>query len=441
MPCRSVIQTGGMRAAIGLRTLVAVALLPIGALFCSIAGAGDDWPQFRGPMGQGISDSTGLPQVWSETKNIVWKTPIPGRGWSSPVVCGRQIWLTTAIDDGHSLRAICVDRDSGRVEHDVEVFHVEKPIAVHSTNTHASPTPVIEPGRLYVHFGSMGTACLATDTAKILWTDQSLQVDHMNGPGSSPILVGDLLIVNCDGTDLQYVAALDKRTGKLVWKTDRTGKQADAPDRRKAYCTPLAVKIDGAEQLISPAANQVVAYDPPTGRELWKVRYDGYSNVARPVFGHGLLFVSTGFDKPQMWAIRPGRSGDVTATNVVWRATRGAPCKPSPVFADGALYMLSDQGMVTCLDAGTGHQRWQHRLDGPCSASPISTDGRIYFCGESGATTVIRPGPEYQELAVNPLDGRIMASPAVVGRAIILRTDTHLYRIEEPDPKARPTAR
>ncbi|HEV2971398.1 MAG TPA: PQQ-binding-like beta-propeller repeat protein [Pirellulales bacterium] len=455
-------------------------LLAIAAISCMplrAARAGDDWVQFRGQGGQGVSDSTGLPLTWSESENIAWKTPIPGKGWSSPVVLGNQIWLTTALDDGHSLRAVCVDRQSGRIVYDTEVFQIEEPVHVNAKNSHASPTSAIEPGRLYVHFGTMGTACLSTETGKTLWTNQELKLDHAQGPGSSLILYGDLLIVTCDGMDVQYVIALDKHTGLPVWKTNRSGKPHDSVDRRKAFATPAILPIksqsenrrvehpprqglspfverapssDGREQrgpvplasggsrigsndrdeLISPAANQVIAYNPATGDELWKVRYDGYSNVPVPVYGDGLLFIGTGFDKAQLWAIRPGEHGDATGTNVAWKFTKEAPLDPTPVFVGHELYVVSDSGVATCLESKTGAALWRHRLGGSFSASPLSADGRIYFFAESGDTTVIEPGRKYKELAAHHLDGRIMATPAIAGRAIILRTDTHLYRIE-----------
>lgn len=394
--------------------------------------AGDDWTQFRGPTGQGVSDSIGLPLKWSETENLAWKTPIPGKGWSSPVVLGNQIWMTTALDDGHSLHAVCVDRDSGRIVHDNEIFQVEKPPKLNPKNSHASPSPVIEPGRVYIHFGTMGTACLSTETGKPVWTNDELKLDHSVGPGSSLILYGDLLIVTCDGMDVQYVIALDKRTGKKVWKTNRSGKIHDSQDRRKAFATPSVLVINGREELISPAANQLIAYEPVTGRELWKVRYDGYSNVLRPVYGDGLIFIGTGFDKAQFWAIRPPEGeGDFTKTNIAWKYTKESPFEPSPVFTGHELYVVSDSGVLVCLDAKTGHENWRHRLDSTFVASPILAEGRIHFFGESGDTTIIEPAAEYKELAVNHLDGRFMASPAVVGRAIIARTATHLYRIEQ----------
>ncbi len=393
--------------------------------------ADESWTQFRGPTGQGISTATNLPTQWSEEKNIAWKTPIPGRGWSSPVVLGNQIWMTTATDEGHSLRAVCVDFRSGHLLHDVEVFHVDDPVHINAKNSHASPTPCLEPGRLYVHFGTMGTACLSTETAATLWTNNDLKLNHSQGPGSSPVLYRDTLVCTCDGMDVQYVIALDKNTGKQVWKTDRSGTPHASRDHRKAFATPLILPIGGQEQLISPSANQVIAYDPASGSELWKVRYDGYSNAARPVFGGGLLYISTGFDKAQLWAIRPDGAGDVSSTHVAWKLTKEAPNDPSPAFVDGSLYVVSDAGVATCVAPATGKEIWRHRMGGGFSASLLAAEGRIYFFGESGDTTVIQAGRTYQEVAVNHLEGQIMASPAVVGRAIVLRSDTHLYRIEK----------
>jgi outer membrane protein assembly factor BamB len=403
----------------------------IGGLAGRSVARAEDWPQFRGPTGQGIATATNLPVEWSEDKNITWKTPIPGRGWSSPVVLGNQIWMTTATDDAHSLRAVCVDRGSGRVLHDVEVFHVESPVHVNAKNSHASPSPCIEPGRVYVNFGTMGTACLATDTAKILWTNDDLKLDHSQGPGSSPVLYRNTLICTCDGMDVQYIIALDKNTGQKVWKTDRSGKPHSSPDHRKAFATPLIVPIDGQEELISVAANQVLAYDPASGSELWKVRFDGFSNVARPVYGAGLLFISTGYEKASLWGIRPEGTGDISATNVAWKNTKDAPRDPSPVFTGGLLYIVSDAGVATCLDPASGKEIWRHRLGGGFSASPMVAQGRIYFFSETGDTMVVNAGQTYDELAVNHLDGCIMATPAFVDHAILLRTESSLYRIEK----------
>jgi outer membrane protein assembly factor BamB len=391
--------------------------------------AGDHWPQFRGPTGQGHADSTGLPLAWSETENVAWKTAIPGRGWSSPVVEEGQIWLTTATDEGRKLSALAVDVASGRIVHEVPLFEVDTPLKINAKNSHASPTSVIEPGRVYVHFGTTGTACLDTKTGKVQWTNQELQLDHKEGPGSSPILWNGLLIVNCDGIDVQYVAALDKSTGKLVWKADRPGPLNANPDFRKAYGTPLVIRRNGRDELVSNGADQVIGYDPATGRQLWRLGYQGFSNVPRPVAGPDLVYLATGYNKPQMWAFRPP-AAEGQEPEVVWRCLKQAPSNPSPVLVGDRLYMVSDQGVLTCLDAATGKQVWTERIGGSYSASLLCADGRIYIFSEDGQTTVVQPGDRFELLARNTLDGSIMATPAVVGSAIFVRTDSHLYRIE-----------
>ena len=391
----------------------------------------DEWPQFRGPDGQGHTAAVGLPLAWSETENVLWKTPIAGRGWSSPIVSGGDVWVTTGLDDERSLRAVSVDLETGKVTRDVEVLRCDSLPSINGKNSYASPTPIIEAGRLYAHFGTMGTACLDTASGRVLWSNRELTLDHKEGPGSSPVLCGDLLIVACDGIDVQYVAALDKHTGKVAWRRERPGPHNPIPDFRKAYCTPLLIEVAGRQELISPGANRVVAYDPETGSELWKVQYAGFSNVPRPVLAGDLLLVDTGYMKPQLWAIRPGGSGDVTGSNVAWRCARHAPANPSPVAVGNEAYMVSDAGIATCLNAATGKVIWQERLGGNYSASPLAGDGRIYFSSEEGVTTVIAASREFQRLASNPLSGRILASLAVAGRSLILRSDSHLYRIEQ----------
>jgi outer membrane protein assembly factor BamB len=401
-------------------------------LAVSTVGAGDHWPQFRGPTADGQAGNPGVPLQWSETQNVRWKTPIHDRGWSSPVVWGNQIWLTTATPDGKRMFAVCVDRDSGKIVHDVKIFDVEKPLPIHDLNSYASPTPVIEAGRVFVHFGSYGTACLDTGTGKTLWTRRDLPCDHFRGPGSSPILIGDHFIVHLDGFDFQYVVALDKKTGQTAWKTDRSVPWGNTDgDFKKAFSTPLLIEVDGRLELVSSGSKAAMAYDPATGRELWKIRYDQFSSTARPVFGHGLVFINTGFGKADLLAVRPGGSGDVTDSHVVWKATRGIPSKPSPVLVDDLLFMVHDGGVANCLEAKTGAEVWSMRLGGAFSASPIVADGRVYFFSQQGITSVVKPGRKFELLATNKLADGFMASPAVAGKAIFLRTEKALYCIQE----------
>ncbi len=282
--------------------------------------AGDDWPQFRGPTQQGHSDSVGLPTEWSETQNIKFKTEIPGEGWSSPVVLGDQVWITAATEAGRSLRAICVNRDTGAILHNLEVFHVE-PEKKNAFNSYASPTPILEKGRVYVCFGTYGSACLDSATGQPIWKNNELKLDHKEGPGSSPILYKNLYILHCDGMDVQYVAALDKLTGKLAWKVNRSYPFGAKPaDRRKAYCVPLVANVEGKDQLLSIGASRISGLDPDTGAEIWWCDIPGYSNVPRPIYADGIAYICTGFDQGELWALKiAGATGDITKTNVLWR--------------------------------------------------------------------------------------------------------------------------
>jgi outer membrane protein assembly factor BamB len=380
-----------------------------------------DWPQFRGPTGQGTSDEHGLPLNWGETTNVRWKVPIPGKGWSSPVIQGDRIWLTTATEEGKSLRAISVDRNTGAILQNVEVFRLKSAKLTNSKNSFASPTPIIDGDHVYIHFGAFGTACIS-QTGEILWKTRLEYDNGQHGTGGSPVLYDDLLIISCDGNDIQYVVALDKLTGKVRWKKSREGYQA--------YTTPLIVKLADGDQVISPGAFRAVSYDPRNGKELWQVTYgEGFSNVPRPVYGDGLVFICTGFQQPSLLAVRIDGKGDVTKSKVAWKLDRGVPLTPSPLLVGNELYLVTDNGIATCIDAKTGKENWRARLGGNHSASPIYADGRIYFLSEEGESVVIAPGKELKHLATNQLDGRTLASMAVAGGSIFVRSETHLYRI------------
>ncbi|MFW6170562.1 MAG: PQQ-binding-like beta-propeller repeat protein [Planctomycetota bacterium] len=415
-------------------SLIAVILLLLGIM--SASGA-DRWPQFRGPNGDGHAGNADVPLQWSETENIAWKTSIHDRGWSSPVVWSDRIWMTTATPDGREMFAICLDLKTGRVIHDKKIFEVDEPNEIHSLNSYASPTPVVEAGRVYVHFGTYGTACLDTETAQVLWSRRDLNCDHYRGPGSSPVVHGDLLYLHYDGFDVQYVVALDKHTGETAWRTDRSTEFRNVDgDFHKAYSTPILIEVSGQLQLFSPGSQAAMAYDPATGRELWKVRHSGFSSTARPLYGHGLVFFQTGFGRSKVLAVRPDGHGDVSDTHVVWRVSRAVPAKPSSILVGTRLYMVDDQGVGTCLEAESGETVWRERLRGDYSASPILAAGRLYFFNQQGQATVIHPGREFQVLATNELDTGCMASPAVVGDCLIVRTETDLYRIEDQSETA-----
>jgi len=422
------------------------AILVFFLIFCApLAFASDDWPQFLGPDGNGRSDAVDLPLHWSETDNVVWKTLIHDRGWSSPVILGNQIWLTTATSDGRRLYVLCLDRETGRVLKDLKLFDVEQPQYCHPFNTYASPTPVIEPGRIYVTFGSAGTACIDTRSFQVLWERRDIECNHFRGAGSSPILYQDLLFMNFDGSDHQFVVALDKRTGKTVWMTMRSidfqdlesnGMPAAEGDFRKAFSTPHVAIINGRPELISLGSKAAYSYNPYDGRELWRVEERGqYSASTRPMVGLGKIFFPTGFNSGQLFAVRGGGQGVITESYVAWKVKRGVSNKPSILLVGELLYMISDAGIASCIEAQTGKILWQERIGGEFSASPAFADGKIWLFSEEGKTTVIAPGKAFQLLAESQLGDGFLASPAIAGRSFILRTRTHLYRLERIDTK------
>jgi len=404
------------------------------------------WPQFRGPWGNGLAtlpgeaEPRGLPIRWSETENVRWKTRIPHQGWSTPVVMDGQIWLTTATPDGHDFFVVCVDADSGAIRLNKALFHSDDPEPLgNPLNGYASPSPVIESGRVYVHFGSYGTACLDTQTADVLWKRSDLPCRHYRGPGSSPILFENLLILTMDGVDVQYLVALDKQTGQTVWKTNRTadwddldedGKPRSEGDMRKAYSTPLVIETGGSRQMLTVGAKAVYGYDPTDGRELWKVPTPAFSGAASPAYGNGIAYMVTGFGKTELLAIRPGGRPDRANTEVIWKTGSMVPQTPSPVLVNDLFFMINDTGVTTCLDAATGEQLWRERHRGNFAASLLYADGNVYCFSREGRTTVFKASRKYEALATNILESGFMASPAVSGKALFLRTKEHLYRIE-----------
>ncbi len=329
----------------------------------------------------------------------------------------RRVW------SGASLRALAFDVDTGAELVNVEVFRLRSARLLNPKNSHASPTPIVDGDRVYVHFGAEGTAAIDAKSGAVLWKAR-FPYASQHGAGGSPTLYNDLLIFSGDGHYEAFVIALDKHTGKVRWKTERR-KPFD-----QAYTTPLVIRVGDRDQLISVGAYRAAAYDPLTGKEIWFARYDdGFSNVPRPVFGHGLVYIATGFQQPTLIAVRPDGTGDVTASHIAWSMTRGAPFTPSPLLVGDELYVINDLGVLTCVDAKTGKVLWQQRIGGNHSASPIFADGRIYFLSEEGVATVIAPSKTFEKLAVNELDGAMLASMAVSRGSIFIRSHTHLYRI------------
>jgi outer membrane protein assembly factor BamB len=448
--------SGNQRVKAALQSLLLAVVT--GLLAWGVAPAADpDWPQWRGPEGQGHAPAArDLPVTWSETENVAWKTPLAGRGWSSPVIGDGRIWLTTAIERKASpaeearalagnrmagqlevsgsvtIRAVCLAQASGAILHDVELFTIADPQPIHKLNSFASPSPVLADGRLYCHCGDFGAACLDAATGEIIWRNRELRLNHENGPGSTPVIWRDRLIVHLDGSDVQSIAAYETASGRIAWRTTRSGSMRDDPQLKKAYGTPLIIPVEGRDVVLSPAADWLYAYDPATGEELWKLGYGvlGFSVVPRPVMADGLLFMSTSFMQPELLAVRLG--GPATPPEIAWREKKGAPTMSSPLVADGLLYMVNDKGVATCLDAVTGERVWTERLGGNFSSSPLLADGRIYVGNRDGETFVIKPGREFELLATNQLEGGIFATPAAVGRAIFLRTEEAFYRLEKP---------
>ncbi|MBE3135303.1 MAG: PQQ-binding-like beta-propeller repeat protein [Acidobacteria bacterium] len=428
----------------------AAALLAVVFALAAGAARADDWPQFRGPGGDGVAAAADPPLAWDESRGVLWKVATPGRGRSSPVVLGDRIWLTTAYETPDTpenarrrleglpdagdlevcasvrLGVLCLDRATGKILYEREVLRVDQPQQVHKMNSFATPTPVVEPGRVYCDFGAMGTVCVDAATGDVVW-QQRLPIDHLVGPGSSPVLYKNLLLLVRDGCDAQFIAALDTKTGQVAWKTDRPPLQTRG-DLKKAYSTPLIIEAAGRTQAIIPGAQWVVSYDPASGKELWRVHHGtGFSLAPRPVYGDGLVYISTGCVVARLLAIRVDGQGDVTGTHVAWKATENIPVLSSPLLVGKALYTVSDSGKVTCFDARTGEVQWQARAKGTHLASPVYAGGRLYFFSREGRTTVFGPGAPPEPLAENVLDGVVSATPAFVGRAILLRTDTHLY--------------
>lgn len=432
-----------------MRLVLAVAAF---ALAASPAAAADRWPSFRGPTGDGVSDAKNPPTKWSEKQNVLWKMPVHGKGWASPVVADGKVWVTTAdeVRGNEKVKvpttggpnkgavkhvtffAVCHDLATGKLLHDVKLGEETDPAFCHDFNSYASPTPALDGGKVYAHFGSHGTWCLDAATGKVLWERRDLKCDHFRGPGSSPLVYQGWVFLIFDGFDQQYVIALDKETGSTVWRQDRRIRYgSDNGDYKKAYATPRVLTVDGKAQLVCPSAEATIAYDPKTGAELWRFHHlkKNTMNVAAPpVAGHGLTFLVSGHPG-QVMALKSNVTGTPGKDAVAWDFDKNVPTRPSLLLVNDLLFMVSDGGVVTCLDAKTGKERWTERLNGQYTASPVVAAGLIYLCNEAGKTTVIRASADYEVVATNDLEAGCMASPALVGDTLILRTKTHLYAI------------
>jgi outer membrane protein assembly factor BamB len=413
-----------------------------------------DWSEWRGPSAQGHATASNLPETWSETSHLTWKTPLPGRGHSTPVIQGDQIWLTTATEvtakpedaakrlqsntgdqplvvlASVTLHAVCVDRLSGQILHQIELLHVKEPQWAHQLNSYASPTPVLAAGRLYAHFGSFGTVCLDTATQKVLWKNEELHVMHENGPGSTAVLWKNRLIAHFDGSDAQFIAAFDTDNGKLAWKTLRSGEMDPRPQQRKAYGTPLIVHIGGSAILVSPASNNIYGYDPLNGQELWKVPYGelGFSMSTPPVADEERIYFSTGFGKSQVIALQ---HAGVKSPEITWRNNKNAPKMCAPILHAGLLFYVDDGGILSCVDARTGEAIYRERLGGKFSSSPILVDDKLIIGSREGVVSIVDASRTFHIRSQNTLDGPIMSSPITDGSALYLRTDKALVKISK----------
>ncbi|QDT38164.1 outer membrane biogenesis protein BamB [Stratiformator vulcanicus] len=387
---------------------------------------------FRGGDGNGLVESANLPVDINADSDVVWRTPVHGRGWSSPVVLEGTIWLTTATEDGRSMSVLAIDATDGTVIHDRVVFENESPNFSHPTNTYASCSPVVESGRVYVHFGRYGTACLDSKSAETLWERRDILYDDFRGPASSPILQDGRLYFSCDGVDVQYVICLDARTGETAWKVDRRiDYESDNPDRYKAYSTPAIFEVDGRLQLVSPAAMETVAYDPKSGDELWRVRHGGMNAGLRPVMAKGLIMVTAGDGGTSLVAIDPTEIDSDGYAKVVWSNGRMVPKRSSPIVVGELLLMVSDDGIVTCRDVISGEEFWKERIRDDFWSSPVSDGERVLLCGKDGTVAVVAAEREYELLSKTQFPEGFNATPAIADGAIFLRSISHLYRINQ----------
>ena len=388
-----------------------------------------DWPQFRGPNSDGHSDESKTPMEWSDTKNVTWKFSVPGLGWSSPAIANGKVFLTTAVPKGEglSLRVLALDAASGKTIWDREFRTVEKSPSIHTKNSHASPTPIIHDGSVFVHFGALGMARLSADNGAVQWMNSELEDSPLHGSGGSPVLYNGRLFIACDGTSKPFVAAIDAQTGKVAWKTPRSVEARIS----HSFGTAAVTVVDGKAQLLAPGPNHLAVYDLETGAEICKVLAPGWSVVPQPAVGHGMVFYNHDYDNPELMAVKLGGVGDVTDTHVVWRINRGAPSTPSPLLVGDELYFVSDTGIASCVDAKTGERHWMERLDGNFSASPVLANGHVLFLNETGEATWVTTGKEFTVLGRNTVPGRTFATPAFSDGAMYVRTDETLYKFSE----------
>lgn len=417
-----------------IKTFLAGALLTVSSQFTLNTFAGDYlWPEFRGPGKQGHSSAKNVPTEWSDSKNLAWKIDVNLDGWASPVVSQENIILAGSREDGDqlTLHVASFKLSDGSLNWETKVFSPPASIVKqrHSKNSHASCTPILANGKIYTHFGHFGTCALELQTGKVLWK-KIIDYKPVHGNGGSPALVDGLLIFSVDGAKDPAVYALDTASGDIAWRTTR---HSDA-SKKFSFSTPLVVEVNGQKQVISPGSGMVGAYAVKDGSLIWQVRYDqGYSVIPRPILHNNKLFIGTGYDKPNLLAIRlTDQTGDLTDTHIAWETNKSAPHTPSMIIVDGALYFISDKGILTCANPDTGEVHWTQRVRGNYSASPVAVGNHIYFVSESGKATIIEANSKtYTEVAMNDMEERTLASPAVLDNTLLIRTQEHLWKIAQ----------
>jgi outer membrane protein assembly factor BamB len=398
-----------------------------------------NWTHFRGNTLNGMAETDKIPLIWDESV-IKWKTAIHDRGHSSPVIYNDQIWITTATPDGKELYAVCVDFQTGKIVYDIKVFTPDVVERKHSLNTYATPTPCIEKGFVYVNYGSMGTACINSANGSVVWKNTDFKCKHVQGAASSPVIYKDLIILHFEGTDVRYIVALDKSNGKLVWKTDRPAEPYEKLTviGRKAYVTPLIINVKGRDMLISNGSAVCQAFDPASGKEIWRVVNGAESTIAMPIIENGILYcyagpviTDDGLTYTELMAVNPDGAGDITSTNIIWkkRDRQSQNQMLTPVIKDGLIYTADTRNMLMCIDAITGQEIWSEHVRSNYNASPLFIDGNIWFFSVKGEVMVLKPGRTYEVIAQNQMDSGVWATAAVLRNSMIIRTEEFLYRV------------
>jgi outer membrane protein assembly factor BamB len=405
----------------------------------NISSQNNNWTFFRGSNLNGIAETDSIPLNW-DASNTRWKTEIHDRGLSSPVVYDNQIWLTTATSDGRELFAVAVDYNSGQIIYDIKVFTPATVESKNSMNSYATPTPCIEKGFVYVHYGNSGTACIRTSDGSIVWKNTDYKCRYVQGAAASPVLYKNLVILHFEGTDTRFIVALNKSDGKLVWRKDRPAEPYFRLTEigRKAYITPLLINVKGRDLLISNGSAVCQALDPDTGEEIWRVVHGAESTISMPFTEKGVVYWYTGYmvaddgsKFTDLLAVNPDGKGDITGTNILWKKRDELSQNQmlTPVIKDGLIYSVTTRNNLMCIDAASGKEVWATHLMTAFNASLVYLNGIVWLFSVKGEAMAIKAGQKYEVLARNQMDSGIWATPAFLRNSVVLRTEKYLYRI------------